>query len=141
LEHHQKLEDHFSGFLFTLFLMGAQIIERLGGLIIFLSKTDEKSRFLVFGLLFKIKETQISQSLIRDRLFLHHASWFSFLFYRGHTLKSLRGLFIHVKKLLLAFCLSEWRLQRKQIPENFGFFSTFWTTMVENPSFSEWHFD
>jgi hypothetical protein len=32
-------------------------------------------------------------------------------------------------------------LQRKQIPENFGLFGTFWTMVVENPSFSEWHFD
>jgi hypothetical protein len=56
-------------------------------------------------------------------------------------LKSLRGLLIHVEKLLLAFCPSEWRLQRKQIPKNFGLFGTFWTTVVENPSFSEWHFD
>jgi hypothetical protein len=56
-------------------------------------------------------------------------------------LKSLRGLFIHVKKLLLAFCPSKWRLQRKQIPENFGLCGTFWTTVVENPSFSKWHFD
>jgi hypothetical protein len=55
--------------------------------------------------------------------------------------KSLHGLLIHVEKLLLAFCPSEWRLQKKQIPENFRLFGTFWTTMVENPSFSEWHFD
>jgi hypothetical protein len=47
----------------------------------------------------------------------------------------------HVEKLLLAFCPSKWRLQRKQIPKNFGLFSTFWTTVVENPSFSEWYFD
>jgi hypothetical protein len=32
-------------------------------------------------------------------------------------------------------------LQRKQIPENFGLFGTFWTTVVENPIFSKWHFD
>jgi hypothetical protein len=49
--------------------------------------------------------------------------------------KSLRGLLIQVEKLLLAFCPSKWRLQRKQIPENFGLFGTFWTTVVENPSF------
>jgi hypothetical protein len=56
-------------------------------------------------------------------------------------LKSLHGHLIHVEKLLLAFCPSEWRLQRKQILENFGLFGTFWTTVVENPSFSKWHFD
>jgi hypothetical protein len=56
-------------------------------------------------------------------------------------LKSLHGLLIHVEKLLLAFCPSEWRLQRKQIPKNFGLFGIFWTTVVENPSFSKWYFD
>jgi hypothetical protein len=78
----------------------------------------------------------------QDKLFLCHASWFSFLFSQeALNVEIISRNFHHVEKLLLAFCLSEWRLQKKQIPKNFGLSSTFWTTVVENPSFSEWHFD
>jgi hypothetical protein len=30
---------------------------------------------------------------------------------------------------------------RLQVPLNYGLFGTLWTTMVHNPSFSNWHFD
>jgi hypothetical protein len=30
---------------------------------------------------------------------------------------------------------------RLQVPWNYGIFGTLWTTMVHNPSFSNWHFD
>jgi hypothetical protein len=137
-------------FIFT----GAQIIERYGWVdhFCFFARPDEKSRFPVFGLLLEIKKTQISQSPTQNRLLLCHASWFSFLFHGGHTnvdtiSRNFYPLFEksswppYVEKLLLAFCLSKWKLQRKQIPKNFGLFGTFWTMVVENPSFSEWHFD
>jgi hypothetical protein len=87
MEHHQKLEDHFLGVCVHFIFAGAQIIERCKRVdyFCFFAGTDEKSRFPIFGLLFEIKETQISQSPTRDRLFLCHVSWFSFLFYGGYT--------------------------------------------------------
>jgi hypothetical protein len=55
-------------------------------------------------------------------------------------LKCLYGLVIYVKKLLLAFCPFEWRLQRKQIPENFGLLVPFELRWLKI-QVSEWHFD
>jgi hypothetical protein len=67
--------------------VGAQIIKRYQRVdyFCFFVGMDEKSRFPVFALFHKIKETQISQLLTQDRLFLCHTSWFLFLFYGGYT--------------------------------------------------------
>jgi hypothetical protein len=45
IEHYQKLENHFSGFLFTLIFARAQIIEKWGKVdyFCFFARMDEKS--------------------------------------------------------------------------------------------------
>jgi hypothetical protein len=56
---------------------GAHIIDKCGRVdyFCFFARSDEKSRFSVFGLPHEIKETQISQWPTRDRLYLCHESF------------------------------------------------------------------
>jgi hypothetical protein len=141
LEHHQKLEDHFSGFSFILFLQEPKLLRDVGGLTIFVFLPERiknhDSQFLGFSLKLKKHKYHSHQHEIDSFYAMHHGfrfcstestqTWKLFQETSIPFLKSLRGLFIHVEKLLLAFCPSEWRLQRNQIPENFGLFGTFWT--------------
>jgi hypothetical protein len=86
MEHYQKLEDHFSGFLFTLFLREPKLLRDAGGLTIFVFLLEwmknHDSQFLGFSP--KLKKHKY-QSLTRDKLFLRHTLWFLFLFHGGHT--------------------------------------------------------
>jgi hypothetical protein len=49
MEHHQKLEDHFSGFLFTLFLWEPKLLRVEGGLTIFVFLPEQMKQFLGFS--------------------------------------------------------------------------------------------
>jgi hypothetical protein len=150
LEHHQKLEDHFSGFSFTFFSWEPKLLRDVGGLTIFVFLPEwmknHDSQFLGFSLKLKKPKYHSCQHKIDSFYAMHYGfcfcstggtqTWKLFQETSIPFLKSVRGLLIHVEKLLLAFCPSKWRLQKKQIPENFGLFSTFWTAVVENSSFS-----
>jgi hypothetical protein len=115
----------------------------------FFARTDEKSRFPVFGLLLEIKETQISQSPTRDGLFLCHASWFSILFHGGHTnVEIISRNFYHLfeksswppyshRKTLIGFLPVRIEVAEETDSQKLWSFQYLWTMVVENPSFSE----
>jgi hypothetical protein len=56
-------------------------------------------------------------------------------------LKSVKLLLFYVEEVLLRVCWEKWFQMRLQVPWNYGIFGTLWTTVIHNPSFSNWHFD
>ena len=56
-------------------------------------------------------------------------------------LKSLKNHLSYVEEVLMRVSWKEWAQMRKQLPQNFGLFGIIWTTVVHNPSSSQWHFD
>jgi hypothetical protein len=61
MDHHQKLEELFSGFSFTLFSQKHKLLKNFGRVahFCFLTGMDKKSGFSVFGPPYEIEETQI----------------------------------------------------------------------------------
>jgi hypothetical protein len=131
MEQHQKLEDHFSGFSFTLFSWEPKLLRDGRGLTIFVFLPEwmknHDSQFLGFST--KLKKYKYHNH--RYKIDSFYATHYGFCFCSmGGTqmwklfqetfisfLKSFCGFFIHVKKLLLAFYPSKWKLQKKQIPK------------------------
>jgi hypothetical protein len=121
MDHHQKLEELFSGFPFTLFSWKHKLLKDVEGLTIFVSLPEQiKNRDSWFlGLLTKLKKHKYHscQHQINSFYATHHG--FRFCFAGGIQtwklsqktsipfLKSLRGILIYVEKLLLALCPSE----------------------------------
>lgn len=155
VEHHRKLEGHFSGFSFSIFPREPRLLKDSQGLTIFGFLPEQlkncNSDFLRFLPKLKKHKYHCRRSEIDSFQATHHGfrlcssggirTWKLFHETSIPLLKSLRGLLIRAEELLLAICPSEWLRQKKHIPKNFGLFGTFWTTVVFNPSFSEWHFD
>jgi hypothetical protein len=153
LEHHQKLEDHFSGFLFTLFLWEPKLLRGVGWLTIFVflpeRMKNHDSQILGFSKLKKHKY----HSRQHEIDFLHHTSWFLFLFHGGHTnVKIISRNFYLVfeksswppysrRKTLIGFLPVRMEVAEETDSQKLWSLRYFWTTVVKNPSFSEWHFD
>lgn len=154
-EHHRKLTRHFSAFPFTIFSREPKLLKDSQGLsiLIFLPERMRNWDSHFFPFFPKLKKhkyhgrrQEIDSFKATHHGFRLHSSdgirtWKLFQETSIPFLKSLKGLLVHVEDLLLAFSSLEWLQQKKQIPQNFGLFGTFWTTVVHNPTFSEWHFD
>jgi hypothetical protein len=56
MEHHQKLEDHFSGFSFTLFSREPKLLRDAGGLTIFVFLLEWMKNQLGLGFSTKLKK-------------------------------------------------------------------------------------
>jgi hypothetical protein len=141
VKHHEKLQNYFSQFPSEILPHHDQLWKDAAGNIIFVFLPQRlKNPFphLTRYLSCKHKAGTVKATHHGFHLITSHGTqkWTLFQETSRNFLKLVKPFLFYVEEVLLRVCWEEWSQMRLQVPLNYGFFGTLWTTMVHNPSFS-----